>query len=95
VEKTGGWGKGGRGVKGYGLVMRRGASPWTPAVLATPASVRPFGARDVTQEPQTSIRPAKEVDVFPAEIETSQTELGDCLDPIERMRRSLSSARRT
>jgi hypothetical protein len=46
--------------------------------------VRPFAARDVTQEPQTSIRPAKQVDVFPAEIETSQTEIGDCLDPIER-----------
>ena len=44
----------------------------------------PFAARDVTQEPQTSIRPAKQVDVFPGEIETSQTELGDCLEPIER-----------
>ena len=38
----------------------------------------------VDEEPQASIRPEKQVDVFPAEIETSQTELGDCLDPIER-----------
>jgi hypothetical protein len=27
---------------------------------------------------------AKQVDVVPAEIKTSQTELGDCLDAIER-----------
>jgi hypothetical protein len=46
--------------------------------------VRPFAARDVIQEPHTSIRPAKQNDVFPAEIETSQTELGDCLDLIVR-----------
>jgi hypothetical protein len=38
----------------------------------------------VDEEPQASIRPAKQVDDFPAEIETSQTELGDCLVPIER-----------
>jgi hypothetical protein len=46
--------------------------------------VRPFASRDVTQEPHTSISPAKQVDVVPAEIKTSQTELGDCLDAIER-----------
>jgi hypothetical protein len=46
--------------------------------------VRQFAGRDVIQEPQTSIRPAKQIDVFPAEIEAAQTELGDCLDLIMR-----------
>ena len=38
----------------------------------------------VAQEPQTSIRPAKEVDLVAGELETSQTQLGDRLHPIER-----------
>jgi hypothetical protein len=36
------------------------------------------------QEPETSIRPAKEVDLLAGELDTSQTQLGDRLDLIER-----------
>jgi hypothetical protein len=46
--------------------------------------VRPLPGRDVTEEPHPSIRPAKQVDVFPAEIRTLQKELGDRLDAIDR-----------
>jgi hypothetical protein len=38
----------------------------------------------VSQEPQTSIRPAEQIDLVRAEIDTSQTQLGDRLNPVER-----------
>jgi hypothetical protein len=46
--------------------------------------VLPFASHVVAQEPQTSIRPAKEVDLVAGELDTSQTQLGHRLDPIER-----------
>jgi hypothetical protein len=43
-----------------------------------------FASYFVAQEPETSIRPAKEVDLLAGELDTSQTQLGDRLDLIER-----------
>jgi hypothetical protein len=48
------------------------------------SSVLPFAAHFVAQEPQTIIRLPKEVDLIAGELDTSQTQLGDRLEPIER-----------
>ena len=48
------------------------------------SSVLPFASHFVLEEPQTSIRPAKEIGLVVGELGTSQTELGERLDLIER-----------
>jgi hypothetical protein len=44
----------------------------------------PFASDFVSQEPQASIRLAKKVDLVARELDTSHTQIGDCLDPLER-----------
>jgi hypothetical protein len=46
--------------------------------------VLPLAYYFVLEEPQAIIRPAKEVDLVAGEIGTSQTQLGDRFDPVER-----------
>jgi hypothetical protein len=69
---------------GFSLLRLIGRRPPMANRKARVGPVPPFACDFVSQEPQASIRLAKKVDLVAGELDTSHTQIGDRLDPLER-----------